>query len=179
MQGFPTELLKGYKVLNRGISADTLGTGSRGISHRLEPSLFDMRPDFVFIKNGRNDLGDRHRTGQPSIERMVEEYTQIALTIRERLPETKLFIVTCAPVRDKYAHLATATHSFNMQLKFLAKTYEIPVLDLYETLVGADGLLRAEYSRDGLHLSRAGYEVWAEMMINAMSGKEHKTKEPR
>jgi S-formylglutathione hydrolase FrmB/lysophospholipase L1-like esterase len=179
MQGFPIELLKGYRVFNRGISADTLGTGSRGISHRLEPSVFDMSPDFVFIKNGRNDLGDRHRTGQPSIERMVEEYTQIVLTIRERLPKTKLFIVTCAPVRDKYAHLATATHSFNMQLKFLANTYEIPVLDLYEALVDSDGLLRPEYSRDGLHLSRAGYELWAEMMIDAMSGEEHRSKKPR
>jgi S-formylglutathione hydrolase FrmB/lysophospholipase L1-like esterase len=179
MQGFPIELLKGYRVLNRGISADTLGTASRGISHRLETSVFDMNPDFVFLKNGRNDLGDRHRTGQPSIERMVEEYTRIVLTIRERLPQTRLFIVTCAPVRDKYAHLATATHSFNMQLKFLAQQHDIAVVDLYEALVDSDGLLRPEYSRDGLHLSKAGYEVWAEMMINVMTGKEHKTKAPK
>lgn len=179
MQGFPAELLKGYTVFNRGISADTLGIGSRGISHRMESSVFDMRPDFVFIKNGRNDLGDRHRTGQPSIERMVEEYEKIVLNIRERQPGTKLFIVTCAPVRDAYAHLATATHSFNMQLKYLAEKHDIPVLDLYETLVGDDGLLRPEYSRDGLHLSRAGYEIWADMMLDAMSGKEFRTKEPR
>jgi putative tributyrin esterase len=171
MQGFPADLLKRYTVFNRGISADTLGIGPRGISHRLESSVFDMHPDFVFIKNGRNDLGNRHRTGHPSIERMVEEYEKIVLRIRERLPRTKLFIVTCAPVRDDYAHLATATHSFNMQLKFLAEKYQIPVLDLYEALVGEDGLLRPEYSHDGLHLSRPGYELWAKMMLEAMSGK--------
>lgn len=168
MQGFPQELLPGYRIFNRGISADTLGIGTRGISHRLEASVFDMQPDFVFIKNGRNDLGNRHRTGEPSIEQMINEYEKIVLKIRERLPATKVIIITCAPVRDNYAHLATAVHSFNMQLKNMAQKHKITVIDLYSTLVGNDGLLRPEYSHDGLHLTRSGYEIMAKLMLETI-----------
>jgi len=164
MQGFPSDLLPEYYVYNRGIGSDTLGIGTRGISHRLEESVFDMRPNFVLIMNGTNDLGDRYRTGEPSIARMIEEYEKIVLKIRERLPETKLFIVTCQPVRDKYAHLTTPTHSFNMQLKSIAEKHKIPVIDIYGKLVGEDSLIKPEYTTDGLHLSPEGQKILAEMI---------------
>jgi len=167
-EGFPTQLLPGYHVFNRGISGDTLGTGDRGLSHRLECSVFDMNPDFVFIMNGRNDLANRHSTGKPSIERMIEEYDKILAAIRKRLPETRVCMIACPPVRDKYAHLASATASYNMELKNLAKKYEVPILDIHSRLVGEDGLLKPEYSRDGLHITRKGYEILAGMMLEAM-----------
>ena len=167
-EGFPMDLLKGYHVFNRGISGDTLGTGDRGLSHRLECSVFDMKPDFVFIMNGRNDLANRHNTGNPSIERMIEEYEKILTTIRKRSPDAKVCMIACPPVRDKYAHLASPTLSYNMELKNLAKKHDIPILDVHSKLVGEDGLLKPEYSRDGLHITRPGYEILAGMMLEAI-----------
>ena len=167
-EGFPVELLTGLHVFNRGISGDVLGTGARGISHRLENSVFDMKPDVVYIMNGRNDLGDRHRTGEPSIERMVEEYDGIVSAILKRSPETRIIMITCPPVRDKYAHLAAATLSYNMELKTLAKKHDIPILDIHAKLVGEEGLLKPEYSKDGLHITGAGYEILAGMMLEVV-----------
>ena len=171
MQGFPSDLLPEYYVYNRGIGSDTLGIGTRGISHRLEESVFDMKPNFVFIMNGTNDLGDRYRTGEPSIARMIEEYEKIILKICERLPETKLFVITCQPVRDNYAHLATPTHSFNMQLKSIAEKHKITVIDIYSKLVGEDNLIKPEYTTDGLHLTPEGQKIMAEMMKEAINKK--------
>jgi len=71
-------------------------------------------------------------------------------------------------VRDKYAHLASPTASYNMELKNLAKKHDIPILDVHSKLVGEDGLLKPEYSRDGLHITRPGYEILAGMMLEAM-----------
>ncbi|MFH0793121.1 MAG: alpha/beta hydrolase-fold protein [bacterium] len=169
MEGFPRDLLPDYEVFNRGISGDVLGIYAHGITHRLEASVFDLKPHYIFIKNGRNDLGNRARSREPSIERMIAEYEKIILTIQKRLPDSKLVIVTCAPVRDRYAHLAAATHSFDMQLIELAKKHKVPVIDLYKDLVGGDGLLKPEYSRDGLHFNRAGYEILASHMIAFIS----------
>ena len=168
MHGFPRELLSEYHVFNRGISADTLGIGTRDISHRLESSVFDMDPDYIFIKNGRNDLGNRHRNGEPSIQRMMEEYEDIVTKIRERHPEGRIYIVTCAPVRGRYAHLAMPTYSYNMELKTLAQKHEIPVIDLFSELEGEEHLLKEKYSHDGLHISPAGYEKMADLMIKAI-----------
>jgi S-formylglutathione hydrolase FrmB/lysophospholipase L1-like esterase len=168
MQGFPGDLLPEYRVFNRGIAADKLGIGSRGLSHRMESSVFDMKPDYVFIKNGRNDLAGRGKSGEPSIERMVQEYEKILTTIKSRMPETKVFIITCAPVRDKYAYLASSTLSYNMELQNLAKKLDVPVVDLHKALVGEDGLLKPEFSKDGLHITRSGYEICVKMMKAAM-----------
>jgi S-formylglutathione hydrolase FrmB/lysophospholipase L1-like esterase len=171
-QGFSNSLLPEYKIYNRGISADALGIGPRGITHRMESCVFDMKPDYIFIKTGRNDLGDRRRNGEPSIERMIEEYDKILTQIKERMPETKVCIVTCAPVRGKYANLATPTLSYNNEIKILAKKHDVLVLDLHKKLIGEDGLLKEEYSRDGLHITKAGYQVWADMIKKEISKKQ-------
>lgn len=169
-EGFPRDLLPGYTVFNRGISSDRLGIGARGLSHRMELSVFDMKPDFVFIKNGRNDLGVRHNSenGEPTEDRMIEEYAKIVDTIRRRLPQARLYICTSAPVRDGKAHLAPSIASYNDRLRALAKEKEVGLVDLHAGLMGEDGLLKPEYSRDGLHITRAGNEVWAKLMMDAM-----------
>jgi S-formylglutathione hydrolase FrmB/lysophospholipase L1-like esterase len=171
MEGLPSRLFPGGHVFNRGIVSDTLGIGARGISHRLEESVFDMKPDFVFILNGTNDLARRQKEREPSIARMIEEYEKILLTIKTRLPKTRIVIITCYPVRDKYAHLATPIVSYNEQLKSLAKKHGVAVLDPYKKLVGEDGFLRREYSSDGLHLSPIGKELVAKMMNELIAGK--------
>jgi S-formylglutathione hydrolase FrmB/lysophospholipase L1-like esterase len=180
MEGFPQHLLSEYRVFNRGIAADTLGIGARGISHRLEESVFDMKPDVVFMLNGRNDLGDRYRNKEPSIARMIEEYEKIILKIRKRLPKTTVVIITCFPVRGKYTHLATPIVSYNHQLLYLGEKHDIPVIDAHKELVGDDGLVRAEYSSDGLHLSRAGDEIVATLMKEFLTSKtDEQQQQPR
>lgn len=168
VQGFSSERMPGYRVFNRGIVSDRLGIGPRGISHRLGCSAFDMRPDHVFIKNGRNDLAAAYRSGVPSIDRMVEEYGAILGALRACLPQARLYVVTCAPVRDGYAHLAESVAECNRRLAALAASTGVAVVDLHAALIGADGLLREEYSRDGLHVSSAAQEVWAALMMRAI-----------
>jgi lysophospholipase L1-like esterase len=99
---------------------------------------------------------------------MIQEYEKILNTIKARLPATKVFIITCAPVRDKYAHLASSTLSYNMELQTLAKKLDVPVVDLHKALLGEDGLLKPEYSKDGLHITTAGYEICVKLMKEAM-----------
>lgn len=164
MHGFPRELLSEYIVYNRGISADVLGIGSRGLTHRMESSVFDMHPDYIFIKNGRNDLGDRFRNGEPSIDEMIREYREILNEIKKRQPEAKTFIVTCAPTSGKYDHLAESTAEYNRRLIMLGEQTGAGLIDLHKKLADENNRLKPEYSPDGLHITRAGYEVMAEMI---------------
>jgi len=165
MQGFPTELLSDVRVFNRGISADVLGIGTRGLSHRLECSVFDMKPDYVVIKIGRNDVGRAKNEGDLWIEKMISEYDKILTKTKERLPKSKIIVCTSLPVRDSYAHLAPYILKYNAALAKLAERQNTTFLDIHTPLVGTDGLLKPEYSRDGLHISRAGYEIWAKRIL--------------
>ncbi|CAN5376307.1 hypothetical protein BH09SUM1_BH09SUM1_02600 [soil metagenome] len=173
-QGMGDALFPGVRVFNRGISADVLGLGSRGISHRMEESVFDMKPDYVVFKIGRNDISARQgsKNGEPSLEHMVAAYDDIMTRIQTRLPKAKLIITSSFPVRDKYARLAEPILPWNEELKKLATKHNVPYLDIHKELVGEDNLARPENSADGLHLSAAGKKVWAEAILKEIGNGE-------
>ncbi len=168
MEGMPSDLFPGYRVYNRGISADRLGFGSRGISQRMEESVFDMKPDVVYFKNARNDLSARYsgKTGKPTDEEMLALSDKIVSEIRERLPNTLLIIGPAFPVRDGYAHLAPSIAVYAELQRGLAAKHGLPVADGHKALIGEDGLLKPEYSAEGLHLSKAGKAVVAGLIID-------------
>jgi lysophospholipase L1-like esterase len=58
---------------------------------------------------------------------------------------------------------------FNGRLRQIARDFDCPFVEAYPPLADAQGLLREEYSRDGLHLSEAGYRVWAKLLDEALA----------
>jgi lysophospholipase L1-like esterase len=169
MEGFPEELLSGFQVLDRGIASDTLGLGQRGISHRMESTIFDAQPDYIFFLNGQNDLAARNASGSPSIEQIVKKYESVVVQAKQRLPQSKIFIITCQSTRYKYANLAQPIRELNRQLAQMAARNGVGVVDLYSALLEKDGMVKDQFTRDGLHMSRPGYEACARMMKDAIA----------
>lgn len=167
MQGLQDDLFPGYHVFNRGISADRLGITGRGMSHRMEESVFDVRPDYLFFKIGRNDLMARRTSGEPSMERMLEEYEKMLVAVQTRAPETKVWVISSFPTRgERYSPIAEAIVTWNSHLAALARRLKVPYIDAHTPLREADSpLLREEYSRDGLHLNDAGEQLVAALML--------------
>ncbi len=172
VQGFPLELLpQDIAIYNRGISGDRLGLTSRGLSHRMASGVFDMKPDIIIIKNGRNDLGARARSesGFPSEYLMVKHYSEIVEEIKDRLPDAEIMITTCAPVRGNYGHLKDSTASYNERLKEMAEFYDLTLIQLHDELLDEEGYIREELTNDGLHMKREGYQTWARLISQAMA----------
>lgn len=160
------------RFFNRGIGSDRLGIDARGLSRRLEVSVFDFSPHVVIISNGTNDIGELHRSadGQPTITRMAEEYQEIVRTIKSRLPETAILITACPPVTGRFSHLADSLVALNAELERIAEEEGASFVDLHAATVGEDGLLKEEYSADGLHFTRAGKVLAVDMILQALAG---------
>lgn len=164
IEGFKADkLLPGRRVVNRGIGSDRIGITERGILHRLDCSVFDCNPGFIILENGVNDLGELSRTGKPSIDEIDACYREVVRRIRTRLPDVPLVIVSLFPARDRFAGLKPLIVEFNERLGKIAADFECTYMDVYSPLADPQGLLREEYSRDGLHLNADGYRVWADM----------------
>ncbi|AXA37419.1 hypothetical protein BRCON_2677 [Candidatus Sumerlaea chitinivorans] len=165
------QLFPNYVMVNRGISGDRIGIGDRGILHRLECSVFALRPRAVFILNGTNDLSATARTGSPKISEIVATYAEVVARICKEVPDAKIFIVSCTPTRDAYAYISPLIPKFNAEVAKLANGQDpaIYYVDTYSDCVGTDGLLREELSRDGLHLNAAGYEIVKARFLEAMA----------
>lgn len=158
------DLLARHPIANRGITSDRVNfRGERGVIHRLYCSAFDCNPRAVFFVIGRNDLGSTMRTGSPSVEKVAEDYGRVVELLRRGLPDTDIFVISDFPTRDSYARMAPLLPPYNALLKKIAAAHgpRVHYLDVYPELADPEGLLKAEYSSDGLHLNRAGCELLA------------------
>ena len=156
--------LPGRRVINRGIAADRIGIGERGVLRRLDSSVFDCNPGFIILENGANDLGELWRHGTPSIDEVEQCYRAVVRQITTRLPDVPLVIVGVFPTRGRFAELKPFIVEFNKRLERIAADFGCPFMDVYKPFADEAGLLREDLTGDGLHLNDAGYRIWTELI---------------
>ncbi|MFQ5806762.1 MAG: GDSL-type esterase/lipase family protein [Phycisphaerae bacterium] len=156
--------LPGRRIVNRGIASDRLGIGERGILHRLDISVFDVRPSFIVFNNGVNDLGELWRNGEPPLEAIFDAYKRVIAKIRAGLPDVPLLIVNELPTTGRFAGINPLVPQLNAYIAKVAERYGCQHLDFYSEVVNEAGELRSDLTTDGLHLNEAGYALLAERL---------------
>jgi len=145
-----------YSVHNRGIGGDTTG----GLLKRMNESIIDLKPSKVFLLIGTNDIA----LGVTDDE-IVGNVAGIVGQIRNSRPDTPVHIISLYPVNAgmEAATVGERTNEririLNSRLEKLAQETGANYLDMHSLLADERGNLRREYTREGLHLSPAGYEV--------------------
>jgi lysophospholipase L1-like esterase len=146
---------------NRGISGDI----TFGVLERLQ-EVIDRKPRKVFVLIGINDIS---RNVPDSL--ILRNYKTIIERIRKGSKKTQIYFYTLLPVNASFEkfknHYGKDEHILYLNdeiRKFTAKN--VTVIDLYPHFLDADKKLRAELTKDGLHLIPAGYEVWKQVLVN-------------
>lgn len=146
------------KIINRGI----IGDDSQGMYNRLDLVL-PCHPKKIFFECGANDLSHGW-----TVERVFQGITHVLATIRERSPKTELYVQSVLPLNEEvgtWKYLKGKDDliiQLNNKLKEYCASHALTYIDLYTPLLGAHPkTMKAEYCRDGLHLTEKGYEVWA------------------
>ncbi len=143
--------LLGMPVHNRGVSAITTG----GVLDHLD-TLLKGTPDRVFILLGINDImfsvGRHHFT---------ENYRSIIEKVRQLLPGSRIFAISIMPTNN--AVFNTSVLVYNEVIKDIAARARITYIDVHSRMLkGAS--VDPEYVTDGIHLSRAGYILWKNVL---------------
>lgn len=170
-EAFPAELLPGFRIINRGIGSDVLGINRRGLLRHIELSIFDQHPDVILFQMGVNDLGDMARTGTPEFEEIPAAYCRVIEAIRSRRPEVTLILQRVTPVTGRFAHLAESVDRYNLELEAIAKKYDLLLVDNHTPFRNAEGLLKEEFTKDGLHLNEEGMKLWAGILAQGLQQK--------
>jgi len=158
----------GHPVVNRGISSDVIGNGlapgdNRGVLQRLDCSMFPCQASDVFVLIGINDLGDSH-----GLDLMEQGYRELLQRLHTAAPGARLHVESLLPTRGPFARHNENVRAFNARLRHLAAEYHADYLDLHALLLDQQGELKAEYTREGLHLNDRGYQVWQGAIKQAM-----------
>ena len=154
-----SKLLNLPQAKNRGISGDI----TFGVLERLQ-EVINRKPAKVFILIGINDIS---RNIPDSL--ILGNYKKMIQRIKEGSKKTQVYFYTMLPVNASFAkfknHYGKDEHILylNDEIRKLAAK-NVTIIDLYPHFLDDQKRLKAELTKDGLHLIPAGYQVWAEVL---------------
>ena len=136
-------------VKNRGIAGDV----TDGVLARLGEVTY-VKPTAVFIEIGINDLFN------PSLnaERTANNIIRIADRIKKQSPRTKIFVQTIFPTKHDF--LVSKINETNKILLNYKKPKLYTLIETHALFADSADLMKKEYTKDGVHLTEKGYEVW-------------------
>ena len=156
---------KRYIVYNRGIGGDIIS----GLLGAMNERIFDLQPFKIFINIGTNDIDEPDFTEDD----LLEKYSRVLKQIIQRLPETKIYILSYYPVNSNiksripeevsiamFAHRTnTVINQLNRRLENMAHELHCNYIDVHSILLDSEGNLDPKYTVEGIHLKPNGYEV--------------------
>ena len=151
-------LLHGHAVANLGRSGET----TAGLLARLDGEVrAHPKADAVAVMSGTNDIlaGD---------ESFLHEYRSVARRLRRAYPGAAILLHALLPLSADWVAPETIARLNDAIARIGAET-GVTVVDLTDRFTGRGGLPREElYEPDGVHLSGAGYRVWAEALTEVL-----------
>lgn len=144
------ELDLSLPVYNRGIR----GIGSQFLLEHLSTLVLDLAPQRVLLLIGTNDLmfGMTPEVLVNTIEKIVDK-------IQRDLPQCQIFLQSLYPRRQSAQWGAPLTDDILVTNLYLRQLSGVTYLDVHSLLADINQELCVDYTRDGVHLNRAGYLV--------------------
>lgn len=164
------EWLSGYKVLNRGISGDTIG----GLALRID-QVIAQRPATIFLMIGANDFIENPRTRPDDA---YSAFSEIAGRLRRELPRCRLFvqsILPLNPISPYYENRNDSIAKYNALLESSAREHGYTYINLSAVLQDSRGDLDARFTYDGIHLRASAYVRWKNLITDALNRQSEET----
>lgn len=173
MEQFPVaELLEDAGIdaviYNRGVSGFT----TDDMLQFMDEQIFGTEPSEIYINIGTNDIANPECTFEENLRKTLKNYEEILMQIRTRLPETRVRMMAYYPVNetDKIPEGGDPKAMFgnrnnrnlpiaNEAVRKLAEKMGFEYIDVNEGLTDARGMLKAEFTVEGIHMYANGYRV--------------------
>lgn len=184
MEQFPlNELLQsnGMELVayNRGISGFT----TQDMLDCMEEQIFGTEPSRIFINIGTNDIANPHLAFEEALAGMLVNYREILARIKERLPETEVYMMAYYPVNEidelmpdevKRTMFANRNNSnivkANREVEKLAVEMGYRFINVNDGLCDEKGVLRKEYTIEGIHMYANGYQTVLQNLKTYLTG---------
>ena len=152
-------------IRNLGLSGDTCA----GLWGRLD-QVVGLDPAQIFLQIGINDFLRGASGGE-----VADGHLRIWGELRARLAHSRLLVISLLPYVEAalpYLPLNLDVAAVNALIAERAGVCELPFIDLFGDFCDEDRQLRLDYTSDGLHLTEAGYKVWAEKIRPFIEGEK-------
>ena len=148
-------------VRNRGVSGDV----ALGVDARLY-QITPHKPAKIFLLIGINDVSH-----DVTVDSVMTDIRTLVDHILAQSPKTKLVLQSLLPIREstgRWKRLQGKTDmipQINARIEALAREKGLTFINLFPHFTEpGTNVMRAELTYDGLHLSKAGYDVWVKLL---------------
>ncbi|MGX7024586.1 SGNH/GDSL hydrolase family protein [Vagococcus hydrophili] len=144
---------KELEVINAGIPGDT----TRGALQRLEAHVLRYQPDVVTVFFGANDVSTIMGIS-------IEEYIANLILIVKQIGEERVILLGvpyCNQNLYQEERGMERLELYNRAAKEIAANYQLPFIELLYIMQEKSNLY---LQKDGLHFSRAGYELLGQLI---------------
>jgi len=161
-------MMYGYDNFIYMLPKDTLNLGltmsASSYVSEVAGKASSSKPKAIFIETGVNDIGKN------SFEQFSMNYDLALQTIQDVSPQTKVYANAIFPSNfvefpKSYDFANTTVKTYNQEISRIVSMHpNATYLDFTQQFSDALGNMRKELSFDGLHLNRAGYELWSSLL---------------
>ena len=118
----------------------------------------------VVVYEGDNDTSAGKRSQQ-----LLEDYQEFVEAVLTAQPSTRVVILSIKPSLARW-NVWPEMQASNAAIEAYSQTdARVDFVDVGTAMLGVDGLPRPELVvRDGLHMTPAGYDVWDEIVMEAL-----------
>jgi lysophospholipase L1-like esterase len=147
-QDFP-----GKKILNRGFG----GSETDAVAYFADRIVVPYKPRQVVIYVGDNDLA-----AGKSPEKVLADFKDLFFRIRKQVPQATITFISIKPSPSRMRILGQVRETNLLVKGFLSSQKRTSYVDVFTPMLRANGRPKPELFRaDSLHMTRAGYEIWA------------------
>ncbi len=162
---FSPEFFSDKSYINRGISGQT----TPQMLLRFRQDVLNLNPKVVVILAGTNDIAEN--TGPISLEMIMDNIKSMAELARSN--NVKVILSSILPAYDySWKPGLDPAHKIiklNEMIKNYSKEKGIYYLDYFSAMVDSRKGLKNEFTYDGVHPNKAGYEVMCPLVERAIA----------
>lgn len=143
-------------ALNLGVSGDR----TEHVLWRLDQApLTRLAPKAVVLLIGTNNLGH----GTADAAQTFAGICAVVAKIHSQVPQARILLCAIFPREENMNAMRGDVAQVNQSLaSAFANDSSVRIIDLCTSFIGADGKIPARLMPDFLHLTPAGYQVWAD-----------------
>jgi lysophospholipase L1-like esterase len=153
------------QYVNRGISGQT----SPQMLIRFRADVIELKPSVVIILAGANDIAGN--TGSATLEMIMHNI----ISMTELAEKNQIKVILCSvlpanlfPWKQESDNPADKIVLLNEMIQKYANENDIVYLDYYSSMVNDQKGMIADYSDDGVHPNKIGYQIMSPLVENAI-----------
>ncbi|PKM78103.1 MAG: hypothetical protein CVU90_03505 [Firmicutes bacterium HGW-Firmicutes-15] len=160
---FPNKI-NGYILINRGIDGET----TDDVISRFTKDAVKLKPQYVVILAGINDAATMYEADPNGVDLQIQQTVSNIRLMADIAKGKEITPIVCSvlPVNDKYRlppqDINNIVIKLNENLESMTKVEGLIYVDFWSIVVDQNtGMLKSDYSNDGIHPSEIAYQdMW-------------------